>query len=116
MVPSVAPCRTCTALDILHAGRLVTVSNSLTKRDFVVGNPSRKETPVFAAHPSLTRQGCPGKISSSRNKCLQRRRLWKSLALSTRDCELESFESLESFPGTALPLAGRGRILSRSEE
>src|SRR6266581_4709173 len=48
MVPSVAPCRTCTALDILHAGGLVTVSNSLTKRDFVVGNPSEEETPAFA--------------------------------------------------------------------
>jgi hypothetical protein len=33
---------------------------------------------------------------------LQRRHLWKFLALSTRDCELESFESLESVPWTAL--------------
>src|ERR1700681_1245828 len=59
MVPSVAPCRTCTALDILHAGRLVTVSNSLTKRDFVVGNPSGKETPAFAARllPDPAREG-----------------------------------------------------------
>src|SRR6267142_5620511 len=57
MVPSVAPCRTCTALDILHAGRLVTVSNSLTKRDFVVGNPGRKETPAFATR--LLPDPCP---------------------------------------------------------
>src|SRR5712691_8820850 len=59
MVPSVAPCRTCTALDILHAGGLVTVSNSLTKRDFVVGNPGGKATPAFAARllPDAARQG-----------------------------------------------------------
>src|SRR6266849_5391197 len=59
MVPSVAPCRTCTALDILHAGGLVAVSNSLTKRDFVVGNPSGKATPAFATRllPDPARQG-----------------------------------------------------------
>src|SRR6202790_2045349 len=56
---------------------------------------------------SRKRHGCPGKIFQSRNKRLQQRRLWKFLALSTRDCELESFESLESFPGTAVRLRGR---------
>src|SRR5260370_40708612 len=61
MVPSVAPCRTGMALDILHAGGLVTVSNSLTKRDFVVGYPGGKETPASAARllPDSARQG-PG--------------------------------------------------------
>jgi hypothetical protein len=59
-------------------------------------------------NPPPQAQGCPGKIFPSRNKCLRRRRLWKFLALSTRDCELESFESLESFPGTAVPQAGEG--------
>src|SRR5882672_12824639 len=59
MVPSVAPCRTCTAPDILRAGGPVTVSNSLTKRDFVVGNPGGKEPPAFAAHllPAAARRG-----------------------------------------------------------
>ena len=51
---------------------------------------------------STPEQNCPGKFSSSRNRRSQRRRPWKSLALSTQDCELESFESLEFFPRTAL--------------
>src|SRR6202035_2904599 len=61
-----------------------------------------------ARRPPPQAQGCPGKILSSRNKCLQQWGLWKFLALSTRDCELESFESLESVPRTALRACGGG--------
>ena len=63
---------------------------------------------TLLASPRL-RQGCPGKILSSRNKCLQQWSLWKLLALSTRDCELESFESLNSVPRTVLR-SSRGRV------
>ena len=64
--------------------------------------PSCTAAPPLPLAARLSRETFP-----SRNKCLQQRRLWKFLARSTRDCELESFESLESFPGTAVRLQGR---------